>query len=146
MSARIPRATYRLQLNPSFDFDRAIEVLDYIAELGASHCYFAPYLTATRGSSHGYDVVDPTRVREDRGGEAGHARLCAALKARGLEQMVDVVPNHMGIDSDDNAWWCDVLEKGPKSPFAQFFDIECNADPDGKVVLPNAPFPCAMRA
>ncbi len=139
MSNRIPRATYRLQLHPSFDFDRAIEVLDYVAELGASHCYFAPYLTATRGSSHGYDVVDPARVREDLGGEAGHARLCAALKARGLEQMVDVVPNHMGIDSDDNAWWWDVLEKGPTSPFAHFFDIEWNADLDGKVVLPILP-------
>jgi len=139
MSSRIPRATYRLQLQPNFDFDRAIEVVDYIAELGASHCYFAPYLTATQGSSHGYDVVDPTRVREDLGGEAGHARLCAALKARGLEQMVDVVPNHMGIDSDDNAWWSDVLEHGPTSVFAHFFDIEWEADPEGKVVLPILP-------
>jgi len=139
MSTRIPSATYRIQLHPGFDFDQAIEVLDYVAALGASHCYFAPYLTATRGSSHGYDVVDPTRVREDLGGEAGHARLCAALKARGLEQMVDVVPNHMGVDSDDNAWWWDVLAKGPSSPFSSFFDIDWAADSDGKVVLPILP-------
>ena len=65
MSNRIPRATYRIQLHPGFDFDRAIEMLDYVQKLGASHCYFAPYLTAAHGSSHGYDVVDPTRVRED---------------------------------------------------------------------------------
>src|SRR5690606_29628163 len=91
------------------------------------------------GSTHGYDVVDPTRVREDLGGEAGHARLCAALQARGLQQMVDVVPNHMGIDSDDNLWWRDVLERGPTSRFAHYFDIDWSADPDGKLVLPILP-------
>src|SRR6478735_3095524 len=114
MNARLtaPRATYRLQLHPGFDFDRAIEVLDYVAELGASHCYFAPYLSSAPESFHGYDVVDPTSVRSDLGGEEGHARLCEALRARGLEHMIDVVPNHMGIDSEHNRWWWDVLARG----------------------------------
>jgi (1->4)-alpha-D-glucan 1-alpha-D-glucosylmutase len=141
MNARrqTPRATYRLQLHPGFDFDQAIEVLDYLRALGITHCYLAPYLSSTPESFHGYDVVDPTSVRADLGGEAGHARLCAALKARGLEQMVDVVPNHMGIDSEHNLWWHDVLARGPHSEYERYFDIDWQADAQGKLVLPVLP-------
>jgi (1->4)-alpha-D-glucan 1-alpha-D-glucosylmutase len=117
-------STYRVQLRAEFDFDAAAAIADYLAELGISHLYCSPYLQAAAGSSHGYDVVDPTRVNEELGGEAGHERLCQALAANGLGQVLDIVPNHMAIGDRHNRWWWDVLENGPASRYARYFDID----------------------
>ena len=118
-----PRATYRLQLTPSFGFDDAAAVVDYLADLGISHVYTSPYLQAVSGSMHGYDVVDPSALNEELGGRAGHARLMDAIRRAGLGHVVDVVPNHMAI-VPANPWWWDVLENGASSRYAPYFDIE----------------------
>jgi (1->4)-alpha-D-glucan 1-alpha-D-glucosylmutase len=122
-----PRATYRVQLQPDFDLDAAAAIADYLAQLGISHLYCSPYLQAARGSTHGYDVTDPTRVNEELGGVGAHGRLVAALSACGLGQVIDIVPNHMAIAGRQNAWWWDVLENGPASPYASFFDVDWDA-------------------
>ncbi|HEX3556971.1 MAG TPA: malto-oligosyltrehalose synthase [Thermoanaerobaculia bacterium] len=121
---RPPRATYRLQLRPGFGFDEAAALVDYLADLGITHLYSSPYLQAAQGSTHGYDVVDPTRVNEELGGEAAHARLCRRLGEAELGQVLDVVPNHMAITERGNVWWWDVLENGPSSRFAAYFDVD----------------------
>ena len=113
-----PRATYRLQLRPGFGFDEAAALVDYLADLGISHVYFSPNLQAAAGSTHGYDVIDHSRVNQELGGPQAHARLCEALRRRGLGQVLDIVPNHMSIASSDNRWWWDVLEHGRASRFA----------------------------
>ncbi|HXM58890.1 MAG TPA: malto-oligosyltrehalose synthase, partial [Candidatus Dormibacteraeota bacterium] len=118
-----PRATYRVQLNAGFDFDAAAGVAGYLARLGVSHLYCSPYLQAAPGSQHGYDVVDHSRVNAELGGEEGHARLCRALGANGLGQVLDIVPNHMAIAGRRNRWWWDVLENGPSSRYATYFDV-----------------------
>jgi len=120
---RAPLSTYRLQLNPEFDFDDAAEIVDYLADLGVSHVYLSPILQAAPGSTHGYDVVDPSRPSEDLGGVEGYARLTAAITAAGLKQVLDIVPNHMAITGPENRWWWDVLENGPSSMWAAHFDI-----------------------
>jgi (1->4)-alpha-D-glucan 1-alpha-D-glucosylmutase len=123
----VPRqvlATYRVQLRAEFDFDAAAGIAEYLSDLGVSHLYCSPYLQAAPGSTHGYDVVDPTRVNEELGGEAGHERLCQALAGHGLGQLLDIVPNHMAIAGRDNRWWWDVLENGPASRYAGYFDID----------------------
>ncbi len=117
-------ATYRVQLHPGFGFDEAAAIAGYLAELGVSHLYASPYLQAASGSTHGYDVVDPTQLNRELGGAEGHARLCDALGAAGLGQVLDVVPNHMAITGRDNAWWWDVLENGPSSVYAIYFDVD----------------------
>ncbi|MHB1536869.1 MAG: malto-oligosyltrehalose synthase, partial [Acidimicrobiales bacterium] len=123
--ARSPRrATYRVQLHAGFTFDDASAVADYLASLGVSHLYTSPVLQAAAGSTHGYDVVDPARVNTELGGEAGYERLQAALGRAGLGQLLDVVPNHMAITGADNAWWWDVLENGPASVYASYFDVD----------------------
>jgi (1->4)-alpha-D-glucan 1-alpha-D-glucosylmutase len=122
MSVR--HATYRLQLHRAFGFDDAAAVVDYLARLGVSHVYTSPYLTAAPGSMHGYDVVDHGRVNPELGGAPGHARLLAAIQRHALGHVVDVVPNHMAISSADNGWWWDVLENGPSSHYAEYFDID----------------------
>ena len=116
-------ATYRLQLNSGFTFDDAAAVVPYLAELGVSHAYASPYLQAAAGSTHGYDVVDHSRVNDELGGEDGHARFCAALGEAGLGQVLDIVPNHMAIVAG-NRWWWDVLAHGPASRYARFFDVD----------------------
>jgi len=123
-SARIPGATYRLQLGSAFTFTDARELVPYLAELGITDCYLSPILLPCAPESHGYDVADHGRLNEALGGEAGHRALSEALRAHGLGQVVDVVPNHMGIWGGRNAWWQDVLENGAASPFAAFFDID----------------------
>ncbi|HEV7507288.1 MAG TPA: malto-oligosyltrehalose synthase [Thermoanaerobaculia bacterium] len=118
------RATYRVQLRPDFGFDEAAALADYLSELGVSHLYSSPYLQAARGSTHGYDIVDPTRVNGELGGEEGHALLCRRLGEAGLGQVLDIVPNHMAITERGNVWWWDVLENGPSSRFAAYFDVD----------------------
>jgi (1->4)-alpha-D-glucan 1-alpha-D-glucosylmutase len=118
------RATYRVQLHGGFGFTDAAEIAAYLAELGISHLYCSPYLQAAPGSTHGYDVVNPHKVNEELGGAEGHARLCAALDENGLKQVLDIVPNHMAIGGRENPWWWDVLENGPSSRYAAYFDVD----------------------
>jgi (1->4)-alpha-D-glucan 1-alpha-D-glucosylmutase len=113
-----------VQLRPSFDFDAVAALADYLSALGASHLYASPYLQAVPGSAHGYDVVDPTRVNEELGGESGHGRLQRALEGAGLGQVLDIVPNHMAISGPENRWWWDVLRHGPAGEYAPFFDVD----------------------
>ncbi len=117
-------ATYRLQLNRQFGFDDAAALTDYLAALGVSHVYSSPCLQATPGSEHGYDVIDHSRVSADLGGEEAFAGFCAALKRNSMSLVVDIVPNHMAIGGPGNRWWWDVLENGPSSKFASYFDVE----------------------
>ena len=117
-------ATYRLQLHAGFTFDDAAAVAPYLAALGVTHVYCSPYLQAAPGSTHGYDVIDHARVNRELGGEEGFARFVAALRAAGLGQILDIVPNHMAISTAENRWWFDVLENGPSSHFASYFDVE----------------------
>jgi (1->4)-alpha-D-glucan 1-alpha-D-glucosylmutase len=134
-----PRSTYRLQLHAHFNFDDASAIVDYLHELGVSDVYCSPYLQASKGSKHGYDVVNCHRVNEELGGEAGRARFHERLKECGLGQVLDIVPNHMAITGNQNAWWWDTLENGPASRYAPYFDIEWNAPEErlrNKILLP----------
>ncbi|HXW82432.1 MAG TPA: malto-oligosyltrehalose synthase [Acidimicrobiales bacterium] len=121
------RATYRLQLHAGFNFSQAAAITGYLADLGVSHVYLSPVLQAAKGSKHGYDVVDPSAVNEELGGERGHLELQKALGAAGLGHILDVVPNHMAVASRDNRWWWDVLENGPSSVYAGYFDVDWGA-------------------
>src|ERR1700677_3110774 len=135
---RIPSSTYRLQLHGGFTFDEAAKVADYLKLLGISHVYCSPYLQAAPGSTHGYDVVDHQRVNEELGGEDGHAGFCRRLSELGLEQVLDIVPNHMALGRKNRYWW-DVLENGPSSRFATWFDIDWNSSEvklQNKVLIP----------
>src|SRR4051794_40131825 len=129
---RPPGATYRLQLHHGFTFDDAAAVVQYLADLGVTHLYASPYLQAATGSTHGYDVVDHSRVSVELGGEDGHRRLCDALGGAGLGQVLDIVPNHMAITGRENTWWWDVLENGPSSVYASYFDVDWNP-PESKL-------------
>ena len=119
----IPYSTYRLQLHAGFTFDDANAIAGYLKQLGISHIYSSPYLQAAPGSMHGYNVVDHEKVNEELGGEAGHARFCARLAELGLGQILDIVPNHMATGPQNRCWW-DVLENGPSSRYATWFDID----------------------
>jgi len=121
--ARIPSSTYRLQLNAGFTFRDAAGVADYLKGLGISHAYCSPYLQAAPGSMHGYDVVDHQRVNEELGGEQGHQEFCRRLGELRMGQVLDIVPNHMAIGPGNRYWW-DVLENGPSSQYATWFDID----------------------
>lgn len=112
-ATNVPRATYRLQLQPEFGFDDAAHVAGYLAELGVSHVYSSPYLQAAPGSTHGYDIVDPRRVNAELGGPVAHQRFSATLGERGLGQVLDVVPNHMAIGGEE---WA------ASTPFQYFTD------------------------
>jgi (1->4)-alpha-D-glucan 1-alpha-D-glucosylmutase len=117
-------ATYRVQLHAGFAFDDAAAIVGYLARLGVSHLYCSPYLQAVAGSTHGYDVVDHSRINSELGGAAGHARLAGRLAEAGLGQVLDIVPNHMAVGTRANAWWWDVLEHGVESRYADYFDID----------------------
>ena len=119
-----PLATYRVQFTPSFDFDDAVAAVPYLKDLGVSHLYASPFLKAHTGSSHGYDIVDHGALNPELGGEEAFNRLCRALNQAGIGLILDFVPNHMSIHYADNPWWLDVLEWGPKSPYAASFDID----------------------
>jgi (1->4)-alpha-D-glucan 1-alpha-D-glucosylmutase len=121
---RIPRATYRLQLHAGFRFRDAMAIVPYLADLGVSHVYCSPYLRARPGSQHGYDIVDHQSLNPEIGTRADLEAFVACLHAHGMGQIIDVVPNHMGIMGADNAWWLDVLESGQASAFSDYFDID----------------------
>jgi (1->4)-alpha-D-glucan 1-alpha-D-glucosylmutase len=133
-----PSSCYRLQLHSGFTFDDAAAAADYLKALGISHVYCSPYLQAAKGSQHGYDVVDQQKVNSELGGEEGHARFCARLKELGLGQVLDIVPNHMATGEQNRYWW-DMLENGPSSQFATWFDIDWNSPEvklQNKVLIP----------
>lgn len=135
----VPRATYRVQLHKGFTFNDLAAWVDYISDLGISHAYCSPYFTARPGSTHGYDLIDHNHFNPELGGEEGFDALRAALDNHGMSQILDIVPNHMGIMGTDNVWWLDVLEHGRASEYASFFDIEWNpaeSDLQGKVLVP----------
>jgi (1->4)-alpha-D-glucan 1-alpha-D-glucosylmutase len=137
--ARIPRATYRLQLHAGFGFAAAAELVPYLARVGVSHCYFSPYLAARAGSTHGYDVIAHDRLNPELGSRQDYQRLCDALADHGMGQILDMVPNHVGIMGADNGWWLDVLENGSASAYAGYFDIDwepLRQELRGKVLIP----------
>lgn len=134
----IPVSTARLQLHKDFTFADAERVIPYYASLGISHIYASPILTARSGSTHGYDIVDPTRVNPELGGEEGLRRFVARLREAGMGLIQDIVPNHMGV-GPENPWWQHVLEWGQKSPYARWFDIDWKPADEtlqGKVLAP----------
>jgi (1->4)-alpha-D-glucan 1-alpha-D-glucosylmutase len=120
----VPRATYRLQLNRGFTFAQATALVPYLAELGVSHVYLSPYFKASPGSLHGYDIVDHNALNPEIGSQAELDRLCAALREHGMGQLLDIVPNHVGVLGADNPWWQDVLQNGRAAAHARFFDID----------------------
>jgi (1->4)-alpha-D-glucan 1-alpha-D-glucosylmutase len=133
-----PRATIRLQFHRGFTFADARSFVPYFAALGISHVYASPIMTARPGSMHGYDVVDPTRINPELGGEDEFRQFVAELRRNELGLIVDIVPNHMAIGRD-NAWWTDVLAQGRRSRYARYFDIDWNPPNrhlEGKVLLP----------
>lgn len=120
----IPRATYRLQFNHRFTFNDATRIVPYLARLGISHVYASPILKARPGSMHGYDVVDHSQLNPELGTREDFDRFVQKLHEHGLGLIVDIVPNHLGVMGDDNAWWLDVLENGPAARCALHFDID----------------------
>jgi (1->4)-alpha-D-glucan 1-alpha-D-glucosylmutase len=124
MSARIPASTYRIQLGGAMTFRAVSALLPYLRQLGVDACYLSPALKATPGTAHGYDICDHNALSPELGGDDEFSALAAELSRHGLGLIVDFVPNHMGIDPRTNQWWHDVLENGPSSPYATFFDID----------------------
>ena len=134
-----PTSTYRVQLNAGFTFNDARAIVPYLDDLGIGALYTSPFLCATPGSTHGYDVTDYGSLNPEIGSDEDLQSLTTALRERGLGQLVDVVPNHMGIAGGANAWWQDVLENGRTSAYAEFFDIDwrpLKEELRGKILLP----------
>ncbi len=133
-------ATYRLQFHgQGFRFPDAQTRTEYLHDLGVSHVYASPLTKSQSGSMHGYDVVDPTEINEELGGYAEFDRFLSSLREHGLGHVLDIVPNHMSVASDQNRWWLDVLKHGPSSRYARFFDIDwqpVRSQMDGRVLLP----------
>src|SRR5215467_15310753 len=134
-----PSATYRLQFNRRFTFRDAAAIIPYLAALGISHCYASPYLKARPGSMHGYDIIDHNQLNPEIGTPEEFDKFVETLHRHGMGQILDIVPNHMGVMGADNAWWLDVLENGEASNYASFFDIDWQPLKDelqGKVLVP----------
>ncbi len=134
MTLSAPTSTYRLQISRDFTLVEATDLLDYLAELGAGAVYLSPLLRSTTGSTHGYDTVDVTLVDPDRGGQEALDALFAEADRLGLDVVVDIVPNHLGIDvpAENPPWW-DVLKHGRESEYAHWFDIDWNRP---RILLP----------
>jgi (1->4)-alpha-D-glucan 1-alpha-D-glucosylmutase len=136
---RIPIATYRLQFNREFTFRQVTDIVPYLQKLGISDIYSSPFFRARPGSSHGYDVTNHNELNPSIGSREEFDALVAALRERGMGQIADFVPNHMGITDPTNEWWMDVLENGPSSAYAPFFDIDWDPIKEqlrDKVLLP----------
>jgi (1->4)-alpha-D-glucan 1-alpha-D-glucosylmutase len=137
---RLPESTYRLQFHVGFTFRDAARLVPYLSDLGVTHCYASPYLKARPGSTHGYDIVNHKLLNPEIGTEEEYSAFVQAQHEHGLGQILDIVPNHMGIVGNENVWWNDVLENGLSSPYASFFDIAWYASPrqslQEKVLLP----------
>ena len=134
MTARIPTSTYRVQVQPAFDLADTAALAGYLGRLGAGAVYTSPLLAAAPGSTHGYDVVDPTRPNPELGGEDARRKLVASAREHGLGLVVDLVPNHMSVEVPSaNPWWWDVLTNGRESRYASYFDIDWSRGP---ILLP----------
>ncbi len=136
---KYPSAVYRLQFNKEFTFQQARELVPYLARLGVSDCYSSPFIKARTGSRHGYDIVDHNSLNPEIGSREEFDEFSRELQFHGMNQLIDVVPNHMGIATAENTWWYDVLENGAGSPYASFFDIDWSPlkhDLANKVLLP----------
>ena len=135
-----PESTYRLQFHAGFTFRQATEVVPYLADLGVTHCYASPYLKARPGSTHGYDVIDHCSLNPEVGTEREYEAWVEAMRRYGMSHILDIVPNHVGVATNDNKWWNDVLEHGPASRFGNYFDIAWRGSPrpelHDKVLLP----------
>lgn len=140
---KTPVATYRLQFRGDMDFDAAVEIVPYLKQLGISHLYASPIFTATRGSTHGYDVTNHNEIDPVLGGREGFERLSDRLRAEGMGLLLDIVPNHMAA-SMENPWWRDVVEWGEQSRYAKHFDIDWTR----RLTLPilGRPFEEALKA
>jgi (1->4)-alpha-D-glucan 1-alpha-D-glucosylmutase len=125
----LPEGTYRVQLHAGFTFQDARAIVEYLHDLGITHCYASPYLKARPGSGHGYDITNHQLLNPEIGTEEEYAAWVDALHARGMGQILDTVPNHMAVATNDNLWWNDILENGPGSPYANYFDISWEASP-----------------
>ena len=123
----VPRATYRLQLRAGFGFNEAAAIAPYLARLGVSHVYLSPFFKARPGSAHGYDITNHAELNPELGTEAEYASMIHAFRREGLQRILDFVPNHMGVGGADNPLWLDVLEWGPESRYAGWFDIDWSA-------------------
>src|SRR3954469_16729604 len=110
-----PESTYRLQFHKDFTFRDATAITDYLADLGVTHAYASPYLAARPGSTHGYDVIDHCRLNPEVGTTADYDAWIDSMRRRGMSHILDTVPNHVGVGTNDNTWWNDVLEHGPAS-------------------------------
>ncbi len=133
------RATYRLQFNKEFTFEDATRLVPYMADLGMSHLYASPLFKAAPGSMHGYNVVDYGEINPEIGTREDFDRMVSTLHQHGMGLILDVVPNHMGIENGANAWWQDVVENGRMSRYAEYFDIDWSPikrELEGKVLLP----------
>ncbi len=140
-SSILPEATYRLQFHAGFTFEDGRRLVPYLHALGITHVYASPYQEARPGSLHGYDVSNPNALNPELGDENDYRAFVQRLADHGMSQVLDVVPNHMGIGHKSNTWWLDVLENGQASVYANFFDIDWDRlsdDPHsaGKVILP----------
>jgi (1->4)-alpha-D-glucan 1-alpha-D-glucosylmutase len=139
LSVQEPAGSYRLQFSSHFRFEDAYRLVPYLDALGITACYTSPLLQSCPGSTHGYDICDHDRLNRDLGSDQDFELFAGALRERGMGLILDVVPNHMGLDASANLWWHDVLAHGSRSPYASYFDIEWNpAAPElkGKVLLP----------
>ena len=137
-AARLPLATYRVQLHRGFGFRAAAAITGYLEELGITDLYTSPYMRAAPGSNHGYDVLDHQQLNPELGTAEDHAAMCAAARERSLGHVLDIVPNHMGIGSG-NSLWMDLLENGPSARAARFFDVEWHPvkeELEDKVLVP----------
>ena len=136
----LPESTYRLQFHAGFMFRDALAIVPYLRDLGITHCYASPYLTARPGSTHGYDIIDHGTLNPEIGTTQDYEDWVRALDDQGMGQILDTVPNHMGVGTSDNPWWNDVLENGPASRYAPYFDIawQSSLRPElrNKVLLP----------
>jgi (1->4)-alpha-D-glucan 1-alpha-D-glucosylmutase len=119
----LPESTYRVQFHAGFTFRDAAAIVPYLHALGITHCYASPYLKARPGSTHGYDIIDHGTLNPEIGTTDDYEAWVGALHERGMGQLLDTVSNHMGVGSNDNPWWNDVLENGPASRYAPYFDI-----------------------
>jgi (1->4)-alpha-D-glucan 1-alpha-D-glucosylmutase len=136
---RIPICTYRLQFNRWFTFARAREIVPYLGALGVSDVYASPYFQASPESMHGYDITDHNQLNAAIGSREEYDAWVAELRAHRMGQILDFVPNHMGVMQSNNKWWTDVLENGPSSMYAPYFDIDwapLKSDLRDKVLLP----------
>jgi (1->4)-alpha-D-glucan 1-alpha-D-glucosylmutase len=136
----LPESTYRLQFHAGFTFRDAAAIVPYLHDLGVTHRYASPYLKARPGSTHGYDVIDHGALNPELGTQEDYDAFVEALRSHGMGHILDIVPNHVGVATNDNAWWNDVLEHGPASRYANYFDIAWRGSPrpelHDKVMLP----------